>query len=844
MKKGWWLSVFFIFGGIIQQAIAQQVELIVVEDSTRLPIENYSITGFIKGKQKKLTNLVDVTTYESCDSLVVQSFGYKNRWIKGAKIPGFMKSEPKVTMYIALIPLFKEMFEVVVSAAKFSESKNDVARKIDIITRQDIQFGSLPNLGDVLQNSGQVLVQKSQLGGGSPIIRGFEGNKVMIVVDGVRMNNAIYRGGHLQNVLRIDNSILERVEIVHGPGSIVYGSDALGGVMHFTTLMPKTKPMGDTSKVYVKAGAFVRASSAADETSGNFNFNLGWNKVASLSSFSYTQLGHLRQGSVGLGGEREAWKNSYFSARINDKDSMFTNTNPLVQQNSGFTQFDLMQKILWTPSSKAHHLLNIQYSTTNNVPRYDRLNLTDSAQSAQIPANRFTNENPTTNKLRNAEWYYGPEQRLLAAYSLTLFDKKEKVSQQGATTTTYAEKGRITAAYQDITESRHTRPFGNNKLTSRTERVQVGSVNADFQHLKNKNELRYGAEVVYNKVTSIAKAVNIVTAEETTATTRYPVGGSSMVYGAAYATYHREINSKWVLNSGLRANFVSLEADFGDTAKTKFPFSTAKQSKPAINGQLGIVYKAYSGWRFSALVSSGFRAPNVDDLAKVFDSNPADSVVIVPNDKLSPEYTYNGEITIVKFFKNAIIEATGWYTLYRDAITTQPFAYNGSNTYVYDGVPSRIVAQQNATNAYLYGASLTAKWKFIKGFEASGTINYTYGRIETDSTPYPLDHIPPLYGRAGVKWGHEKITTELFTLFNGAKKVKDYNMMGEDNFYDATINGMPAWYTINIRGAYQISAITTLQLSIENILDQNYRVFASGISAPGRNFVATVRVQL
>ncbi|MFM8243226.1 MAG: TonB-dependent receptor plug domain-containing protein, partial [Crocinitomicaceae bacterium] len=127
------------------------------------------------------------------------------------------------------------MEEVVLSASRFEEKKKDVAQKIQVIRSKDLQQMNQSSTADVLANSGNVFVQKSQLGGGSPIIRGFETNKVLLVIDGIRMNNAIYRGGHLQNVITLDNSIMDRVEVLYGPGSVVYGSDAIGGVMSFTT---------------------------------------------------------------------------------------------------------------------------------------------------------------------------------------------------------------------------------------------------------------------------------------------------------------------------------------------------------------------------------------------------------------------------------------------------------------------------------------------------------------------------------------------------------------------------------------------------------------------------------
>ena len=92
---------------------------------------------------------------------------------------------------------------------------------------------------DLLMNTGQVLVQQSQQGGGSPIIRGFEANRILLVVDGIRMNNAIYRSGHLQNAITVDANALEQVQVLMGPSSVRYGSDALGGVLHFQTIKPR-----------------------------------------------------------------------------------------------------------------------------------------------------------------------------------------------------------------------------------------------------------------------------------------------------------------------------------------------------------------------------------------------------------------------------------------------------------------------------------------------------------------------------------------------------------------------------------------------------------------------------
>jgi hemoglobin/transferrin/lactoferrin receptor protein len=78
-------------------------------------------------------------------------------------------------------------------------------------------------------------------------------------------------------------------------------------------------------------------------------------------------------------------------------------------------------------------------------------------------------------------------------------------------------------------------------------------------------------------------------------------------------------------------------------------------------------------------------------------------------------------------------------------------------------------------------------------------------------------------------------------LYSGSKRLEDYNFVGEDNFAYATADGMPSWYTLNLRANYNINNQLSIQVAYENILDRNYRMFASNISAPGRNFILTLR---
>ena len=709
-----------------------------------------------------------------------------------------------------------DLNEVIVSGNRFPEERREVAQKVDVIKTSTINFTNAATTAELLSESGKVFVQKSQLGGGSPVLRGFEASRVLMVVDGVRMNNAIYRAGHLQNVITLDQSILDRVEIAYGPSSLVYGSDALGGVMHFHTKNPKLLVDGESM---ASGSAFLRYATAADAMSGNFNINLAGKKIGSLTSVSYNDYNDLRSGTVENDENKNYWTRPYYVVTTNGVDELKANDDKYTQVYSGYTQYDVMQKFLYQQSAKLSHKLNFQYSTSTDIPRYDRL--TD-------PLNATTGDS-----LRFAEWYYGPQDRMLVAYDMLYAGK-----------TAAFDNMHVILSYQDIQESRHQRRWNKTNLQHRIEDVSVMGANIDFEKKINANTITYGLESYFNDVTSSAHEEDILTGEETPLDTRYASGGATMMNAAAFASHQLKFsNNKFVLNDGLRFNYSKLTASFTDKTFFPFPYTDIDQQNTSLTGSLGLVYSPDNSTKISLIGSTGFRVPNVDDLTKVFESGPGS--LIVPNPDLGPEKTINADLSIVKVFKDKLeVELTGFYTRFNDYIALEPGTFEGADSIEYDGVLSEVLTTVNKGSAYLYGFNVGADVNIINGLNLSTYFTYTYGRIETDSTPYPLDHIPPVYGRTGLKYAKKKLVAEAYVLYNGWKYIDDYNIVGgEDNDQYATPEGMPSWYTLNIKASYDVMEYVTIQAGCENLMDHQYRVFASGISAPGRNIFVAVRAK-
>lgn len=700
--------------------------------------------------------------------------------------------------------------ELVISANKEEETKKTVAQQVTVLTSKDIANSQAQSTADLIAAAG-FQVQKSQLGGGSPVIRGFEANRILLVIDGVRMNNLIYRSGHLQDIVKTDNNNLERVEILSGPSSTIYGSDALGGVIHLYTKKP-VLASGDKNST-IKVNFMSRYGTAAKEITDHLDFNFGRKRFASLTSFTYSRFNDLMGGKnqnpfyTSNYGERP-----YYVERINGKDSLIKNSNRYLQVGSGYSQYDLMEKILFRQSEYLTHGLNIQYSNSTDVPRYDRL--TD----------------PSGTGLKSAEWYYGPQTRLLAAYDMNIRNPESPF-----------EGIHVGLSYQAIEESRHNRNFGSNFKNNRIEDVGVIGANLDFQKKVKKHDMRFGMDAQLNSLKSTANKENIVVDTSGKLDTRFPDGTNSMNNFALYFSHTWKINEQLALTDGFRAGYSMLHSTLVDTATLfHLPYTNIEQKTPAYSGSIGLTHSPADDLKLSLLLATGFRVPNLDDVTKIFGSAPG--VVIVPNVDLKPEKTINYEIGITKIFNNKTRwENSIYYTTFKDVAVLDPFKFNGQDSIMYDGTMSQVFANQNKNEAYVYGFSSNIFSQLSELFKLKMGIDYTYGRIKTDSADTPLDHIPPFMAHVSFTYTNNKFSSDFFINYNGAKKLKDYFLNGEDNEQYATPMGMPAWFTVNFRASYKLHKMIALQAGVDNIFDTQYRTFSSGINAPGRNLIFCAR---
>lgn len=778
----------------------------VLNKQTKLGVEQV----FVHNKNQKITAISDslgtinISNFSKKDTLYFTHQGYSTFVIQKINVGN--------TIYMTEQAITIEPFNLIAEQDK--EKALEYTATIDKIDKKTIQFNNPQTSAEMLELSGGVYTQKSQMGGGSPIIRGFEANRVLLVVDGVRMNNAIYRSGHLQNAITIDNAIIENTEIIYGSNSVMYGSGAIGGVVHYQTKTPQFRAETDTINNH-SASSYARYSSANKERTFHFDFNLGFKKIASLTSVTFSKFDNLTMGKVIDSDYPEFGIVKYYADRVENRDTMLRKSNFSEQVGTAYSQTDILQKVAFKVSDKFKLTLNTQYSTSSDIPRYDQLSAFDD-----------------NGELKWAEWYYGPQNRVLVSLNAEILSNNK-----------FFNKVTILPHFQKIDEDRITRRFKNNLRTVREEDVTVGGLNIDFiKDNNNKSQWYYGVEATHNIVESNAYSEDILNNEKYPASTRYPDNGSTLSSAGAYISFKNNFIEKATYSVGARYSLNTLKANFKDTSFINLPFSEISNNNGSVTGNIGLAYHPNKKFKIQTSFSTGYRSPNVDDIGKVFGKN---DYVMVPNDQIKPELSYNGEIGLNKTFgddENLTINIVGYYTILKNAIVRDFYSLNGSDSLNYDGETLKIQTNVNANEAVVYGTTFSFLAKLNKEFSVKSSLNYTVG--ENTTLGVPLAHIPPFYGRTDLIIHSDPLTVAVYAKYQGWKWISEYSPFGEDNEDQATVNGTPAWQTFNLRVAIKIGKSYTLQGALENMLDTHYRPFASGVSGPGRNFVFTFRADI
>ena len=724
---------------------------------------------------------------------------------------------PIAVCNLAQDSLMYSLDEIVVSASRWCQQSQAQPVKVTRLSFDEANAFNPQTAADLLGLTGEVFIQKSQYGGGSPMIRGFATNRLLYSIDGVRMNTAIFRSGNIQNVISLDPFAIADSEVLFGPGAVGYGSDAIGGAMVFSTLEPRLA-RGKSPLVY--GAATVRTATASDELTAHLHTGVGWKQWALLTSLSYSSYGDLQQGTRGP----DDYVMSYvvvpgFAADGTVEDLVIDNVDKRKQTPSGYSQLNFMQKVRYSPVGGWNLEYAFHLSETSEYARYDRHQRTRDG----LP--------------RYAEWNYGPQ-----------FWMMNHLRAEHIGGGIVYDSMKVNLALQCFEESRISRNLNKPRRETQSETVDAWSANVDFiKSVGDGLSISYGAEYVQNNVHSKGVATDIVSNATETMAARYPNAEWYSVGIFAQTEWH--VSSCLNLAAGVRYNHYLIDNDFS-TVGYDIPFEPRQVSSAgSVSGNMGLNWRPTSGWLFRLNYARGFRAPNVDDMGKLFDS--ADGCVTVPNTALAPEYADNVELGFAKHIGSFLkFDVTAYYTHLTDAIVRRNFLFNGSPTMDYQGCECRVQALQNSAMANVWGIQATVDANFAKWFYANACVSWQRGFEEMENGEVsPSRHAAPLFGRAAVGFKSERLVVEAYVAFQAECAAADMPMEEREKseIYALDADGnvySPAWFTFNLRASLQLARGFLLNVTLENIADKRYRPYSCGISAPGRSATMSLTYNL
>lgn len=643
--------------------------------------------------------------------------------------------------------------EVVVTAQRRASKNLLVPYSVNTISKKYLEQMNPRTTPEALMGVNGVFVQKTNHGGGSPFIRGLTGNQNLILVDGIRLNNSTFRYGPNQYLNTIDLYTINSIEVAKGTGSVQYGTDAIGGVLHVITSDPQfangqSRFLGRIFGKYMTNDMEKTIRGEADYTSKKF---------ALIAGITKRNFGDL------VGGDT-------------------TRT----QTPSGYDEWSFDIKTKFLINSNTQLTVANQFLQQQHVPVYYKVVL----------------ENFDVNEMN-------PQERLLSYARLNTEGKSA-----------IFKESEITVSLQQNIEGRNSLKNGSTSLRKENDRVRTLGVTASIFSEFNKNwTANSGIELYQDKINSTRNDVETQTGVSSAKRGLY---SDDSHYGnySLYSLHHFHFG-KLIIDGGLRFNTFNIHISDATLGEVKIKPS-------ALVGNAAILYAINGQHSLYTSLSSGYRAPNVDDIGTL---GIVDFRYEVPASGLNPEKSLHTELGY-KFQTKKLGGMIAAYYLNLDDLITR---VKVEGQFI-DGY--QVYQKENTESAYIKGFETEVNWNVMKQWDIQAGVAYTYG--QSLSKNEPLRRIPPFNGRMMAKWRNKK--------WQGSAEIQfacKQNRLAQGDKDDNRIpeGGTPGWQVFNIYGGYTISRFQ-FNGSLQNLLNEDYRTHGSGINGVGRSAWLSVSMRI
>ena len=686
---------------------------------------------------------------------------------------------------ISSVETTEKIPEMVITATRGQTNLLKVPAVVRTLTAEQLQERQVRSLPEALREVPGVNVQKTSNGQGSPFIRGFTGFRNLALIDGIRFNNSTFREGPNQYWNTIDSYAIDRIELVPGQGSVLYGSDAIGGTLNL----------------------FTKGSGYLTEQPGFFFHGLSSYRgsTAEESNMAHQEIQFGEGGKWGfhLGASLKSFGDVH-DAKLGD------------QPHTGYDE--------WAYDAKLEVSLDPNWTLT--------------AVHQQLRQNDVWRTHATIYGISYEGSTIGTDLK-------RSFDQERSLSYlrlAGEDLEGFIDSVNFTVSLQTSSEDEdRIRRRADNRVDYNQTRLSTIGFDLQFQSQTPLGRLTYGADYFRDSVNSASQRYRLNGSLHSIGI-QGPVGDDSTYHLLGlYLQDEIDLGDRIHLFVGGRYTYAKASVGIYDDRSTAIRNDSAKDDWRNYSGsaRLTIDLDEKDQYRFYAGVSQGFRAPNLSDLSRldIARSNEQE----VPSSELSPEEYVNFELGLKADTEHFSGNLGYFYSLIDDMIIRRETGETlGGN---------RVVEKRNGGNGYMQGIELSGQYRFHPSWSVFGHMTWTEGRVDqfigttTQQQVQPLSRVVPLMWRAGVRWQtvDRRYWTELVAL--GQSDSDRLNAGDRLDTQRIPPNGNPGFVWLTLRGGVQVTQNLDVTVALENLLDRQIRYAGSGSNEAGFGAVlgATVK---
>ncbi len=694
----------------------------------------------------------------------------------------------------------KTLKEVVVSGSRNEQLSDDLPVSLDVIHAADMEEGQIHDIRDAARYLPNVSVKRAParfglIGGGSDgrggnegfNIRGLDGNRVLLLVDGIRAPRSYVFSSYAFGRDSFSMDLLKRIEIIRGPASVLYGSDGLAGLVNFITHEP--------------ADFLADGKSIGGRASTSYSGDNGGVAVSATVA--------------GRANDSVEWLLSATESRGKELDNQGTNGASNADRTRPNPQTDraqsLLAKMVMRPTAAQKHVLTLEY-----VEKKSDYELLTARAKPPLTANSVLDGQALSTAERSRlSWD--------ARYQVgsALADNVQTVlSYQNADSRQYTY------------ENRNTSPDRVRDMTY-AERTWQASIQAD-KSVRLSPE--WSQKITYGMDYARARIINLQTGQVPAAGETFPLKRFPDTTESSTALYLQDefISERWSITPGVRLDRFNLDA-----SQTGFIGQAASLSGSAVSPKLGVLWRATPEWSVFGNYASGFRAPNASQLNGFFE-NVTQFYKTISNPNLKPEKSKNLELGLRGRLDRLTLDVaafTGRFNnLIEDNVTVGGAGMVGNPT-VFQSI--------NVGNATISGFEVKGAmdWGLLAGGQVSTPFSYGQTRGTDKTTGRPLNSIDPAKLHVGVKYATAAWDVRLDASRHSGKKGSDVYVQAP-----ATQFVVPAATTLDVSGQWRINKTLRINAGIANLTDRKVwnwsdvrglaatSLVADAYTQPGRHF--------